>query len=634
MSNEQSQLKRSTFLTIAALLLSLLIAGCSSETSSVSAPKITLQSITLSPTTLSLSDHQTAQIKAIANYSDGSTQNVTTSASWQTSETVVADVAQGLVTANSSGASAITATFNGMISPPAIVAVQRTLTSISISPSSITMPVNFSMDGVKAIGLFSDNTTTDLTAQATWFSSDPSIATITQQGRANGITPGNAILHAQVISLDSSAHAFTSSAPINILPIKLLDYENPSISSRLMSAPRTEINGQGVAFVAWHNQVDGNIFISGHDKTNGWHATTQFSREPASGKTYVYGIDINDAGDRAVIWCDSSANGNRLYASISPAGQPFSTPQLLFSDPRVASFGPVSITLGQNGNALAVWGFAGIKSSEYNKLTSTWSTPIALGDSGAFSITRNNAGHALLVWQSRPGVGTQLNAVYFSPQPGGGWGAPQVIYSSNSPWFDPTFAINSLGEAIIVWDDQPAGSSTLHSKYFSPLSGWGADTLIPLNGVTTPQLPFVGLNDSGDAALVWHDLSYNLYVSRYSKAGGWLLSDVIKQGVGGPGIVLGAPSYLVPAINSLGEIKVGYTDYYGFKFDRYDPAVGWQGGQLFNQIGSVGSQQSISMRFHADGTGIMTWDEDGSIPRVGGGFVFVTYNFGSTDILF
>lgn len=73
----------------------------------------TVSGVALSGTNSLTVKGQTTQLTAAASYSDGTTQNVSPQASWQTDNPAVATVDAGLVTAVSSGQATITATFQG-----------------------------------------------------------------------------------------------------------------------------------------------------------------------------------------------------------------------------------------------------------------------------------------------------------------------------------------------------------------------------------------------------------------------------------------------------------------------------------------------------------------------------------------
>jgi len=86
--------------------LALALAGCST------APSATVVSVAVTGPTVSVG--LTAQFTATATMSDGTTQNVTTAAAWQSSNPAVATVVLGVVTGVADGQTTITATYAGL----------------------------------------------------------------------------------------------------------------------------------------------------------------------------------------------------------------------------------------------------------------------------------------------------------------------------------------------------------------------------------------------------------------------------------------------------------------------------------------------------------------------------------------
>src|SRR5438046_2778781 len=97
-------------------------------------------------------------------------------------------------TGESEGIATITATF-GSFSASSTVAVEgNSLTAIQVTPQSSSVPETI-QTAFTAIGDFSDGSTLDLTSAATWTSSSPNVATISNVpnsfGVATGVAPGN-----------------------------------------------------------------------------------------------------------------------------------------------------------------------------------------------------------------------------------------------------------------------------------------------------------------------------------------------------------------------------------------------------------------------------------------------------------
>jgi hypothetical protein len=104
----------------------------------------------------------------------------------------------------------VVVTVNGVPSNPASFTV-RFLASITVYPQSSSIPVGGTQQ-FTAIGIFTDNTSEDLTSVSTWTSSNPSVATVSTTGLVSDIAVGQTIIQAAVGSV-SQSFALTASTP-------------------------------------------------------------------------------------------------------------------------------------------------------------------------------------------------------------------------------------------------------------------------------------------------------------------------------------------------------------------------------------------------------------------------------------
>ena len=151
----------------------------------------TLVSIEVSPATPSIVDGLTQQFTATGLYSDNSTQDLTTQVTWNSSDSAVATVSnavgsKGLATAASVGGTTVSATSDGVSGDTTLTVTDATLVSIEVSPAASSI-----VDGLTqqftATGLYSDNSTQDLTTEVTWASSDGAVATVSNAVGSNGL---------------------------------------------------------------------------------------------------------------------------------------------------------------------------------------------------------------------------------------------------------------------------------------------------------------------------------------------------------------------------------------------------------------------------------------------------------------
>jgi type II secretory pathway component GspD/PulD (secretin) len=160
----------------------------------------TLRSIAITPTTASISKAGTLQYVATGTFSDGTKQNVTTSAIWSTSNFNVATIgtASGVARGIAVGSATIQAILNSVASPSVALTVNSaTLKSISVTPSSASIAPGTSQN-FTATGTYSDGSTQDITSASVWTSSNATDAAINSgSGVATGVAAGTASITAK-----------------------------------------------------------------------------------------------------------------------------------------------------------------------------------------------------------------------------------------------------------------------------------------------------------------------------------------------------------------------------------------------------------------------------------------------------
>ncbi|NGQ97126.1 S8 family serine peptidase, partial [Brevibacillus sp. SYP-B805] len=155
----------------------------------VTAAQATVQSLTVTPTSVTLETGATQQLTVTAAYSDGSTKDVTSQATYQTVDPNIATVsASGLLTGIAPGNTTVNIAYAGRTTSVSakIIAVQ----SLSVTPASVSLLVGATQQ-LTVTATYSDGTTKDVTSQATYQTVDPNIATVSASGLLTGIAPGN-----------------------------------------------------------------------------------------------------------------------------------------------------------------------------------------------------------------------------------------------------------------------------------------------------------------------------------------------------------------------------------------------------------------------------------------------------------
>jgi trimeric autotransporter adhesin len=153
-----------------------------------------LASIEVTPASGSLAKGTTQTMIATGIFTDQTTQDLTTQVAWSSGDTSIAsvDAASGLVTAKQVGSTTITATLNGVQGSADVTVTAATLTALQVTPTNTSIPKGVSQQ-YTATGVFSDQTTQDLTTQVTWASSNELAAVISNTDGSRGLvtTPGS-----------------------------------------------------------------------------------------------------------------------------------------------------------------------------------------------------------------------------------------------------------------------------------------------------------------------------------------------------------------------------------------------------------------------------------------------------------
>ncbi|PYU05216.1 MAG: hypothetical protein DMG34_08865 [Acidobacteria bacterium] len=202
---------------ISALLFSVALASCSNVSSNKNqspAPAATLSTLQVTPASVSLATHASQQFHATGLFSDGSTQDLTSSVTWFSSDSGVATInTGGMATAVTTGVTNVTAK-SGTTQASATLAVNNAsvgLTSITLSPLVSTLAVHTTQQ-LTATGAYADGSSRDLTSNVTWSSSSAAAATVDVNGLVTGVAAGTTSITAALNGITQSM-TLTITAP-------------------------------------------------------------------------------------------------------------------------------------------------------------------------------------------------------------------------------------------------------------------------------------------------------------------------------------------------------------------------------------------------------------------------------------
>lgn len=208
------------YLALALSALFLLI-GCGGGGGASPPPSSkTLSSIVVTTTTPTLAAGHTAQMTAMAGYSDGSQDAITTKAAWSSSDSSVAVIdANGKLTALKAGVVDVSSVWSGQTGKARITVTSPVAESLRIDGSRSEFPVGATSQ-FAATATMSDGTSVDMTAQVNWSTSN-NLASVAGLGAVVGVGAGSSEVRV-ACKVSTACGTLTATHPISITPAALI----------------------------------------------------------------------------------------------------------------------------------------------------------------------------------------------------------------------------------------------------------------------------------------------------------------------------------------------------------------------------------------------------------------------------
>jgi len=222
-------------------------------------------SIQLTPSTSSIANGTTQQYAVNVVYTDGSLQPVTAGLSWLSSSASVAGVnSDGLATALTPGQTTISVFYSSMSATASLTVTPSVLTNIVVTPITTVVGVNGNVQ-FTATGVFSDNSTQDMSSQVVWTSSNGAFATISAAGLATGISTGSLTITATSGTISGSATLNVTTATLQSITITPDQPIVPPHSRTQLKAIGHFSDGstQVLSGVSWHSSAPQVAMVNG-----------------------------------------------------------------------------------------------------------------------------------------------------------------------------------------------------------------------------------------------------------------------------------------------------------------------------------------------------------------------------------
>lgn len=202
--------------------------GAQSSSAPIKVSLLELTALTIVTDTPTLQTGTTAQLRAIGTYKSGATDDVTAAAAWSSADPSVIAVSdelgkKGLATAGAGGATTIKATIGKLDATVSLDVASNSFSSLTIEGTGI-LPKGLSRP-LKALGVFPDGHTQDVTADVIWDSSKPFNATVSNDaegaGVIMGVEIGDTVVTATYGELSAQAVVQISEAALQSIDVSL-----------------------------------------------------------------------------------------------------------------------------------------------------------------------------------------------------------------------------------------------------------------------------------------------------------------------------------------------------------------------------------------------------------------------------
>jgi uncharacterized protein YjdB len=263
---------------------------------SISVGAAALVRITVSPNQVSLPVGETGQFTATGTYTDGSTQNLTQSATWSSSASIASVSPAGAALAKAVGTATISAASGAMTGTASLAVTTAVAVSLSVAPATLSLPLGTGSQ-LQAIATMSDGTTQN-PATVTWSSTQSSVAAVNAQGFVTAAGKGTA-------QVSAAYNGLTGSAAIAVGPPAL-------VSIKVSPTPSSLPLGETQQFAATGNYTDGST-------QNLTQSATWISSGPAIATVSPAGAAVAKAVGTATISAISGSLTGSASLTVSPA---------------------------------------------------------------------------------------------------------------------------------------------------------------------------------------------------------------------------------------------------------------------------------------------------------------------------
>src|SRR5277367_622652 len=224
--------------------ISATLGGVSGSTT-VTVTAATIVSLGVTPANSSIANGLKSQFIAIGTYTDNSTQILTAQVVWNSSDPSVAvsnaSGYDGLATALAPGSVTVTATLGAVSGSTSLTVTPATLVSIGVTPANSSIANGLTNQFI-ATGVYTDNSTQNLTASVAWTSSNTAVASVSNAPLSHGLAMG---VSAGSASITAATGNLSGSTGLTVTPAILVSISVTPANPRTANGTNQQFNATG-----------------------------------------------------------------------------------------------------------------------------------------------------------------------------------------------------------------------------------------------------------------------------------------------------------------------------------------------------------------------------------------------------
>lgn len=247
--------------------------------------------------------------------------------------------------------------------------------------------------------------------------------------------------------------------------------------------PSIVMDASGSAVVVWYQQ-DGtrySVLSSRYDAVGDTWGAPEFVEASDVGDTYHPSIEITPSGRVMAVWKQYDGAMYSIWANTYEPGSGWGTAALIENESMGDAYDP-TLALKSNGDAVAVWHqydgtMYSIYANRYDAQSDSWSGAVLLetidaGNAYTPKAAMDMDGNAIAVWLQDDGTRYAIFANRFDALSNAWQGPVQLDLDEGTDSDAPDIAMDSNGNAIVVWNDYGISSHIHAIRYDAITDNW------------------------------------------------------------------------------------------------------------------------------------------------------------------